>query len=85
MKQRVRELVEVAVRGVRSLRERAGVLERPVQDPGRPDAALMQVLHRERRHLPRAHDDDVAATEVTELVRGEIRPERDEGIGRRAE
>ena len=71
--------------GVRPLGQRAGVLERPVQDPGGADAALAQVLHRERGHLARADDHDVAPAEVAERLGGEVGAERDERIGRRAE
>ena len=64
--QRVGERVEVAVLGVRALGERTRVLEGTVQDADRSHAAMAKVLHGEGRHLPGAHDHDVATLEAAE-------------------
>ena len=85
VRERVGERVEVAVLGVRALGERPRVLERAVQDPDRPDAAVPEVLHGERGHLTGAHDDHVAALEPAERLVGEVGAERHERVGRGAE
>ena len=71
--------------GVRALGQGPGVLQGTVEDADRTDAPMAQVLHGQGRHLPGAHDHDVAILEPAERFAGEVGAQRHEGVGGGAE